>query len=102
MQTGHGSTAGDHRSVSNGVDDRDPILTGNPPGGIAPLHLQQDIVADRRRDGRAAPAAVAAVLDHRGAHISRCANRREGEEQRVIALLPGDLPGLAGATRPLG
>src|ERR1700731_2928086 len=57
--------------------------------------------AARRRDGRAAAAAVATVLDYRRAHIPRCANRGEGEEQRVIALLPRDLPGLAAAARPL-
>src|SRR5260370_39252077 len=41
------------------------------------------------------------MLDQRRAHISRYANRREADEQRVIALLPGDLPGLADAARPL-
>ena len=58
---------------------------------IAPLHLEQDVAADRRRDRRAAAGLDAAMLDDDGADIARRADRREGDEQRVVALLPRDL-----------
>src|SRR6266851_4588149 len=60
-------------------------------GGIALLRLQQHVAADRRSHGRAAAAGLAAMLDDDGADIARRAHRRERDEQRMVASLPGDV-----------
>src|SRR5262245_10431386 len=54
-----------------------------------------------RRDSRATAAGRAAMLDDGRANISRRTDRREGDEERVVALLPRDLPNLTGAARAL-
>src|SRR6185437_3489926 len=63
-------------------------LVRRAPRRVAALHLAQHVAADRRRHRRAAAAGGAAMLDHRGADIPRGVDRRERDEQRVIALLP--------------
>src|SRR5262249_54032897 len=100
-QTRHGSATRGSGPVSRGVEDRNPVLAGNAARRIAPLCLEQHIAADRRRDSRATAAGRAAMLDDGRANISRRTDRREGDEERVVALLPRDLPNLTGAARAL-
>ena len=68
-----------------------PIVARNPARGVPPLRLQQHVAANRRRHRRAATTADAAVLDNGRAHIPRRSDRREGDEQCVITVLPRDL-----------
>src|SRR5690242_20864504 len=72
------------------------------PGGIALLGFGQHVAADRRGDRGAAAAAFAAMLHHDGTDITRRVDRCEGDEQRVIALLPRNGGALANAVLALG
>ena len=80
---------------------RDIVAHRDSPRGVAQLRLAQYVAADRRRHRGAAAAAGAAMLDHGGAHIARRAHRGEGDEERMVALLPRDFTVLAQAVLAL-
>src|SRR5690242_13195920 len=66
--------------------------------GIAPLGFDQHVAGDR--SGIARPAA--AMLDDDGTGVARLVHRREGDEQRMVALAPGNVLVLTHAGRALG
>src|SRR5215472_3225438 len=74
---------------------RHRVAAGHPPGGVTALHLAQYVAADRSGNFRAVTTGYTTMLDHDRTHITRGADRREANEQRMVALLPGDLTDLA-------
>src|SRR6202011_4617516 len=80
---------GRHRKRGEAVPIR------NAPGGVASLRLTQNIAADRSGHLGTVAAPDPAVLDYSHTDVTRRLNRCEADEQRMVALLPGDLADLA-------
>src|SRR4029077_17012273 len=68
----------------------------------ARVRCERRAAEERRGARRPAAAAFAAMLDNDGADIARRADRREGEKERMVALLPRHCPALADAVLALG
>ena len=98
-QLGGPDAGGGHGSGRIGLAGHDPPALSAGRGRLGSSSSALAMMS--RAIGAAVRAAAAAVLDHHGERVARLVIGREGDEQGVVALLPGLLLVLAQAGQAL-